>query len=137
MSMSIAHTAVTVSNMEESLKYYTEALGLEKAFEIPNPADGSPWIVYLAMGGGQFVELFYNGSVPNPWKPELIGFNHLCFAVEDINAATQRIIDAGYEMTSMPKKGVDENWQAWSMDPNGIRIELMCISPDSPHAKFM
>ena len=131
-----SHIAITVQNMEASLNFYTNALGFEKVFEINNPDDDAPWIVYLNVQKGQFIELFYNGSVPVQWRPELIGFNHLCFEVDDINAAVKQITDAGFEIDSPPKKGCDNNWQAWTKDPNGIRIELMKISPDSPHAKY-
>ena len=132
-----SHIAITVQNMEESLNFYTKALGFKKAFEIKNPKDNSPWIVYLNVQKGQFVELFYNGSIPAQWKPELIGFNHLCFEVDDIDIAAKQVIDAGFEMDFMPNMGCDNNWQAWTRDPNGIRIELMKIGPDSPHAKYM
>jgi len=137
MIKGMAHTAITVEDMEKSLHFYTQALGFEQAFEIANPEDGSPWIVYLKVAPAQFVELFYGGTTPNPWDSSLIGFNHLCFEVDDIHASTQKIIDAGYTMDTMPKMGVDSNWQAWVKDPNGIRVELMKISPESPHAKYM
>ena len=137
MITAIAHSAVTVKDMEASLKFYTEALGFKKVFEIPEPKTGAPWIVYLNVSKGQFVELFYNGTVENPWRSELIGFNHLCFQVDDIHAAAQQVKDAGYQLDTEPKEGVDYNWQAWVTDPNGVRIELMQIDPRSPHAKYM
>lgn len=137
MAKAMAHMAITVRDMEKSLRFYMEALGLKKAFEIPNPEDGSPWIVYLNVCSGQFVELFYNGTEEKPWNPQQIGFNHLCFEVEDIHAATQKVLDTGFAMDSMPKQGADFNWQSWTKDPNGIRIELMQIDPKSPQAKYM
>lgn len=137
MVKAVAHVAVTVKDMEESLKFYTEALGFRKVFDIPNPKDGSPWIEYLNVAKGQFVELFYDGKVENPWKPEAIGFNHLCFEVDDIHVAVQQVVDAGFKMDSMPSMGCDFNWQAWVTDPNGIRVELMQIDPKSPHYPYM
>ena len=137
MITGIAHSAITVRDMEASLKFYTEALGFKKVFEIPEPNTGAPWIVYLNVSKGQFVELFYNGTVDNPWRSELIGFNHLCFQVDDIHASAQRVKDAGYTLDVEPKEGVDFNWQAWVTDPNGVRIELMQIDPRSPHAQYM
>jgi catechol 2,3-dioxygenase-like lactoylglutathione lyase family enzyme len=137
MIKQIAHAAVTVKNMEESLAFYTKALGFRKVFDIPHPKTGEPWIEYLNVCPGQFVELFYNGTVPDPWKPEHIGFNHLCFQVDDIHKSAQQVIDAGFKMDVMPNMGCDYNWQAWVTDPNGIRVELMMISPESPHAKYM
>ena len=137
MIQSIAHAAITVRDMEESIRFYTEALGFEKAFEIPNPKNGAPWIVYLCVGKGQFVELFYDGTVENPWREELVGFNHLCFAVDDIHAAAQQVKDAGFRIDVEPIEGCDFNWQAWTKDPNGVRVELMQMDPRSPHWKFM
>lgn len=137
MIQSIAHAAITVRNMEESVRFYTEALGFTKAFEIPHPQTGEPWIVYLNAGKGQFVELFYGGTVENPWDDPLIGFNHLCFAVEDIHAAAQQVKDAGYALDVEPMEGCDFNWQAWTKDPNGVRVELMQLDPRSPHRKFL
>ncbi|NLZ88381.1 MAG: VOC family protein [Clostridiales bacterium] len=137
MITGIAHGAVTVKNMEESLRFYTEGLGFTKVFEINNPKDGAPWIVYLNVCKGQFIELFYDGVVENPWKPELIGFNHFCFEVDDIFASCEKLKAAGYTLDIEPNQGCDYNMQAWVTDPNGIRVELMQIDPRSPHAKYM
>ena len=133
----IAHGAITVKDMALSLKFYTEAMGFKKVFEIAQPKTGAPWIVYLNVCPGQFVELFYDGTVDNPWRSELIGFNHFCFEVDDIFASTQQVKDAGFTLDVEPNQGVDYNWQAWVTDPNGVRIELMQIDPKSPHAKYM
>jgi catechol 2,3-dioxygenase-like lactoylglutathione lyase family enzyme len=133
----IAHIAVTTRDMEKSLDFYTNALGLKKVFEIPEPETGKPWIIYLYVGGRQFVELFYNGSKDNPWQQELCGFNHLCLEVDNIHTATEKITKAGYTLDSPPKQGADYNWQAWVKDPDGIRVELMQIDPQSPQAKVI
>ena len=132
----IAHNAVTVKDMDESMRFYTEALGFRRAFDIDRPETGEPWIVYLSIRGGQFLELFYGGTVDNPWNDALIGFNHFCFEVDDIHAAARQVQDAGWPLDVAPKLGADGNWQAWVTDPNGIRIELMQISPESPQARF-
>ena len=135
--LGIAHLAVTAKDMEKSLDFYTNALGLKKVFEITRPETGEPWIIYLHLAGRQFVELFYNGNKDNPWQAGVRGFNHICIEVDDINAAVEKITKAGYTMTSGPKQGRDHNWQAWVNDPDGIRVELMQISPESPKAKAM
>lgn len=134
--MKIAHSAVTVKNMEETLRFYTQALGFRPAFELANPETGEPWIVYLNICPGQFLELFYGGTEENPWKDSQIGFNHLCLEVEDIEEAVQNVRRAGYPIDIEPQQGSDHNWQAWVRDPNGIRIELMKIMPESPQARF-
>ena len=136
MITNIAHNAVTVADMEASLRFYTEGLGFRKAFEIPNPDTGEPWIVYLNICPGQFLELFYGGTEQNPWRNEHIGFNHFCFEVDDIHTAVEQVRQAGYPIDIEPKQGADLNWQAWVTDPNGVRIELMKIDPNSPQATF-
>ena len=136
MITNIAHNAVTVADMEASLRFYTEGLGFRKAFEIPNPDTGEPWIVYLNICPGQFLELFYGGTEQNPWRNEHIGFNHFCFEVDDIHTAVEKVRQAGYPIDIEPKQGADLNWQAWVTDPNGVRIELMKIDPNSPQATF-
>ena len=136
MITNIAHNAVTVADMEASLRFYTEGLGFRKAFEIPNPDTGEPWIVYLNICPGQFLELFYGGTEQNPWRNEHIGFNHFCFEVDDIHTAVEKVRQAGYPIDIEPKQGADMNWQAWVTDPNGVRIELMKIDPNSPQATF-
>ena len=56
--------------------------------------------------------------------------------VDDIFAAVEQVRAAGYPIDIEPNQGADFNWQAWVTDPNGIRIELMKIEPQSPQAQF-
>ena len=136
MIKGIAHAAVTVRDMEESLRFYMQALGFQNAFQILHPETGKPWIIYLGICPGQFLELFYGGKKENPWEDTQIGFDHLCFEVDDIFAAVQRVLEAGYPIDVQPQQGSDHNWQAWVKDPNGVRIELMQIMQESPQAQF-
>ena len=134
MITGISHIALTVSDMEKSLDFYTRVLGFTKAFQLTEPGTGKPWIEYLK-AGNQFVELFYNGTEDNPWKHTHRGFNHLCLQVDDIYITVKKIEEAGYPMDRPVTTGCDKNQQAWLTDPDGVRIELMQISPDSPQGK--
>ena len=136
MITGIAHLALTVKDMEKSLDFYIRILGFKKAFSLSNPKTGEPWIEYL-QAGSQFVELFYNGTEEKPWKETLRGVNHLCLCSDDIRADVSRIENAGYRMDSRVSEGSDRNFQAWLTDPDGVRIELMQISPQSPQGKCM
>ena len=137
MITGLAHLALTVKNMEKSKDFYCRVLGFKKAFELNNPETGAPWIVYLHVDKRQFVELFYNGTKDNPWEPALRGFNHICFEVDDIQKFAKHVEAEGYPLDRQPSLGVDNNWQCWLTDPDGVRIEMMQISPDSPHGKVM
>ena len=131
----IAHIALTVGDMETSLKFYEEALGFEKAFEIHDDND-QPLIVYVWAGGDQFIELFY--GQPGQEKTQGgIGHNHMCFAVDDIEAAVDNIVRTGYPLDTAPRTGRDRNRQAWTHDPDGNRIELMQLSDQSLQMKFL
>ena len=130
MIKSIAHLAFHVSDMEKSLKFY-EAFGIKKVFSIPND-DGEPWIEYLKVADGQFIELFYTKEPFEPlpmWKNKY--YAHLCLSVDDIHAAAKAVVDAGFELATPPNKGKDNNWQCWTCDPDGNAIELMQMMPDS------
>jgi catechol 2,3-dioxygenase-like lactoylglutathione lyase family enzyme len=132
MSIRLGHLAVFAKDMDTSLDFYTRVLGFERAFELAHPRTGAPWIVYVHMGGGHFIELFYGGQ----GTPPSGAFHHVCFVTDDIQAATRRITEAGYPLDSPPTLGADGNWQAWVTDPDGVRVELMQISPDSPQGRI-
>lgn len=134
--MKFGHLALTVKDMEKSIDFYCRVLGCKRAFEINNPADGKPWIVYLYLGNGEYIELFYDGEIDNPWKPEICGFNHLCILVDDCMKKCEEIKTQGYKVDVEPNRGSDKNWQFWITDPDGIRIEFMSFDPDCLQIKF-
>jgi lactoylglutathione lyase len=131
----IAHYAITCKDMEKSLDFYTRVLGFKKAFDLAEPKTGKPWINYLYMGAGQFVELFYNGIDGNEAARGQKGFNHICLEIDDLKAYCEGIHKTGYKLDVEPNQGSDFNLQAWITDPDGVRIELMQIDPKSPQAK--
>ena len=55
MIKGIAHSAVTVKDMDESIRFYTQALGFRQAFELSHPETDEPWIVYLSICPDQFL----------------------------------------------------------------------------------
>ncbi len=127
MLKGIAHTAFIVSDMEASLRFYVDQLGLQHAFELHDDQD-RPWIHYLKVCDRQFIELFYNGA-PNPPRSS---FDHLCFEIEDLVAYVEQIRAKGVTIDIEPNQGCDKNLQAWIKDPDGNRIELMQLHPDCP-----
>lgn len=130
MIKKIAHAAFNVKDMEKSLAFYCDILGFEKAFELNRP-DGEPWIVYLKIAKGQFIELFYGGTGKTD-APS--GYSHLCFEVDNIFETAEMLKSRGAVLDSGPSQGMDTNWQCWVKDPDGNRIEMMQISPSSPQA---
>lgn len=134
MIKGIAHAAFTVSDMAESLRFYCDVLGFKKAFEL-NDDKGAPWIVYIKICTGQFIELFYG----NGKNPEGLGkqasYSHLCLEVDDIVEIAERIKAKGLKLDSEPRQGKDLNYQCWVKDPDGNPIEFMQMHPDAPQNK--
>lgn len=62
---------------------------------------------------------------------------HLCVSVDDIQEAWKRVVDTGAPQDDAPKQGLDFNWQCWTHDPDGVKIELMQMSEKSPQMKFI
>lgn len=127
MKMKIGHLAFVVADMKKAFDFYIGGLGMTHAFSLER--EGKPWIEYLRLGDGQFIELFYAGEnyQPNPGS-----YLHLCIEVDDCEAAVKEAAERGIEILTPPRQGSDNNIQAWIRDPDGNRIELMQISPDSP-----
>ena len=131
----LAHTAYNVSDMEASLKFYEEALGFEKAFDLPDHK-GDPWIIYLYAGGGQFIELFYTAP-GSPKQTGRIGSDHLCLLTDDINRVAENIKATGHPLDAEVNFASDGNWQCWTHDPDGNRIEIMQMGEDSLQTGFI
>lgn len=134
MIKGVAHTAFTVKDMEVSLKFYCEKIGLKKAFEIHDDQD-KPWIVYLQVASNQFLELFYGGTTKLEDKPNIIGFNHICLEVDDIYEIAETLKKNNVTLDVEPCQGKDSNYQCWAKDPDGNRIEFMQIDPRSPQSQ--
>lgn len=136
MIKGIAHNAIRVTDMEKSLQFYCDIAGLTKAFETHDDND-KPWIVYVKVSDGQFLELFYDGvKVPeNRYAPDLIGYHHFCFETDNIEELAKRFHANGLMTNDKPGHGKDLNYNCWIHDPDGNAVEFVQIHPDSPHAK--
>lgn len=121
--MGIGHVAYNVSDMNASLDFYVNRLGFEHSFSISRD-DGTPWIEYLRVAPGQFIELFYSDKAPEGGY-----YNHLCLQVEDCVQTVEALMKNGVVIDVMPKQGKDLNVQAWIRDPDGNKVELMQLSP--------
>ena len=62
------------------------------------------------------------------------GFQYLCFETQDLLKTVEDLKKAGIIFDDEPKRSADLNMQAWIQDPDGNKIELMQIDPNSPQA---
>jgi lactoylglutathione lyase len=132
MITQVGHVAFSVRDIEASRAFYCQGLGLEEAFQLHRD-DGSLWIVYLKAGNGTFLELFPQPDFTPDNRPN-ISYKHVCLRVEGLESMVVGLKEKGIELTSDIQRGKDGNLQAWTRDPDGNRIELMEISPDSKQA---
>ena len=118
--MNYLHTMVRVSNLEESLEFYCNHLGLVILKKMDNAA-GRYTLVFLgtSKNSEDMVELTYN------WDPEVYtegrNFGHLAFQVEDIYTTCQQLMDAGITLNRPPRDG----YMAFVRSPDNISIELL------------
>jgi len=129
--MRYLHTMVRVTNLDESLKFYCAALGLQELRRMDNEK-GRFTLVFLAAHGDHDaqVELTYN------WDPENYGigraFGHLAYQVDDIYETCQRLMDHGVTINRPPRDG----HMAFVRSPDSISIELLqkgsALAPREP-----
>lgn len=114
----LAHVCIFARDLAETRDFYRDVLGMEIVFNFTR--QGSWYGFYLGAGGRSHVEVFLKPEAEYDQRNQI---NHFCLEVESIDEAVAHIREAGVEVTDK-KKAVDETWQAWITDPNGVRIEL-------------
>lgn len=118
--MKYLHTMVRVSDIDASLHFYCDLLGLRELRRHESER-GRFTLIFLAAPGDESaqVELTHN------WDAEVYGggrnFGHLAYAVDDIYATCQRLMDGGVIIARPPRDGR----MAFVRSPDGISIELL------------
>ena len=129
--MKYLHTMVRVTDVEASLKFYRDALGLALLSRRDYP-QGRFSLLFLAAPGDEEaqVELTYN------WDPQEYGvgrnFGHLAYEVDDIYASCQRLKDHGVTILRPPRDG----HMAFVRSPDNVSVELLqkgaALAPAEP-----
>jgi len=129
-TMKFLHTMVRVTDLEQSLDFYCNKLGLDELRRFDRE-QGRFTLVFLAAPGDKEaqVELTHN------WDPEDYGegrnFGHLAYGVDDIYAVCQRLLDAGVTINRPPHDGR----MAFVRSPDNISIELLQNGDPLPAAE--
>jgi len=129
----LAHVCFVVSDLEASIKFYTEVLSFTPAFDFTNE-QGERFGIYLHVGGRTFVELFQGN--PAETAPQQ-SYQHFCLEVDDFDKTVEELRARGADLTDV-KLGMDHSWQAWLSDPDGNRFELHGYTAESwqaPHLR--
>jgi lactoylglutathione lyase len=141
------HGGITVRDMERSLTFYQEGLGLEPEFDRILDGPYLPVVlglqfthiraVYLRIPGGGFVELLEFVGVERlsaASRPCDYGAGHLCLYVDDVGAMHARLVDLGFaarssdvvDITAGPNTGARS---CYMTDPDGYAVELFQKRP--------
>ena len=133
--MKYLHTMVRVTDLEESLDFYCNKLGLEEVERYDYPESRFTLVMLAAPGDEEAqVELTYN------YDPEKLeggrNFGHLAYRVDDIYALCQRLMDNGVTINRPPRDGR----MAFVRSPDNISIELLqkgdALPPQEPWASM-
>ena len=130
--MKFLHTMVRVTDIDASLDFYVNKLGLEEVRR-KESQQGRYTLIFLAapgQAGVAEIELTYN------WDPENYGegrnFGHLAFQVDDIYATCHKLQQGGVTINRPPRDG----YMAFIRSPDNISIELLqkgtALAPQEP-----
>jgi lactoylglutathione lyase len=143
------HGGITVSDMDASLHFYRDGMGLEQEFDrildapylntVLGLDQDSIRAVYLRIPGGGFVELLeYRGieRLSAASRPCDYGAGHLCLVVDDVESMHARLVSLGYrarsehvvDITAGPNAGARSCYMA---DPDGYWVELFQRRPEA------
>ena len=143
MIRGIHHTSRTVSDMERSLVFYRDRLGMPVALdtemhgpmleqEVAMPGAHLRFVL-LETGGETQLELLQyrapeGAPVPADAKPADTGAHHVALLVDDIHAAHAQLTRAGVRFTWPPQQvdagAFEGHWTAYCYDPDGLIVEL-------------
>lgn len=133
--MKYLHTMVRVTDIDKSLAFYCEQLGLVELRRRDNE-QGRFTLVFLAAPGDEEAQI----ELTHNWDPEEYGegrnFGHLAYQVDDIYALCQKLMDAGVTINRPPRDG----HMAFVRSPDNISIELLqkgeALPPREPWASM-
>jgi len=118
--MKYLHTMVRVTDLDASLHFYRDLIGLKEVRRMDNEK-GRYTLVFLAPPGQEDapIELTYN------WDPEVYtggrNFGHLAYEVDDIYDYCQKLMDAGVTINRPPRDG----HMAFVRSPDKISLEIL------------
>ena len=130
--MKYLHTMLRISDVDSSIKFYCDDLGLQEVRRV-EVKEGRFTLIFLAAQGDESsqVELTYN------WDGDDLGegsrnFGHLAYHIDDIYEACSRLMDIGVTINRPPRDG----HMAFVRSPDNVSIELLQkglpLKPEEP-----
>lgn len=124
MSIKMLHTCVRVKDLEASLKFYRDALGLVETRRKDFP-EYKFTLVYLSNEpGGYEIELTYNYDVEKPYEIGN-GFSHIAIGVDNLEEEREKHKESGYEVTDLKGLPGEPPKYYFVTDPDGYKVEVL------------
>jgi lactoylglutathione lyase len=118
----ILHTRYRVNDLQKTVAFYKDALGLEEVSR-HRSSRGSELVFVKAPQSEELIELcYFPGSGPVQVQPDL---THLAFEVEDMDAFVKEIEAKGYKLSEAPSRSSSGNVIAFIDAPEGYEVELI------------
>jgi len=125
--MTFIHVSVRASDMDRSLSFYQDLLGMELFRRRPIPQNRAE-IAFLKDPDGEFaLELTHYDEQEQFDQADYMkrNFDHLAFKVGDLRELIAKVRDSGYNITDEPFELSPGHWLAFIEDPDGTLIELI------------
>ncbi len=123
----VNHVGIAFDDLDAAIEYYTETLGFPEAFRMENDS-GEIGLVYVQVSESTFVELQPTNENRGP------GINHFGVHVGDIDAAIETWRGRGAEAQDSRRSSTNAILSN-IFDPDGNRMELLQLPPESEHAQ--
>jgi lactoylglutathione lyase len=126
----LGHIAIRAKDIEATVGFYRDILGLKEAFRMHNASGGQLGSVHLFIAPSQFIEIFPYGTEESTPNDHTIGYSHVCFEVDNAAQVLEELRKRGAPIDVELKRGFSRCIQFWTHDPDGNRIEFMELPPD-------
>ena len=128
--VAINHVALAVPDVEKAVEYYTKTMGFPEAFRVKTPS-GQVQLVYVQVSQNTFIEI----QAANAERPA--GIYHFGVHVENMAAATAMFKARGADVKAITLSSGTKAILSNVIDPNGVRMELLELPPESLHRQAM
>lgn len=129
MKVKMLHVCIRVMDLEKSLEFYKNAIGLVETRRKDFPEHGFT-LVYLSDEDGKYeLELTYNYDQKEPY---IIGngYSHIAVEVEDLEGARENHVNMGYSVTKLSGLPGAPSRFYFVTDPDGYRVEMIRAEED-------
>jgi lactoylglutathione lyase len=121
-ALKFSYTGIEVKDMNESIRFYTEVIGMRLLDRHRIPETGGEVAALQSGGSNQFLELnYYPGSIREYAAGDSL--DHLAFEVDSVDGEMKRLNSLGYKI-ARPRETRTKFIVGFVEDPNGIWLEL-------------